>query len=123
MRSSIYLRKLRFHAYHGVLPQEQTVGNDYEMDVEIGYDFTHALRTDDLADTISYADVYLVVAEEMKKPSRLLEHVVGRIARRLLAGYPQIETLDLSLTKLNPPFGADCEGAGVAVHLKNDKTI
>lgn len=123
MRSSIYLRKLRFHAYHGVLPQEQTVGNDYEMDVEIGYDFTHALQTDDLADTISYADVYLVVAEEMKKPSRLLEHVVGRIARRLLAGYPQIETLDLSLTKLNPPFGADCEGAGVAVHLKNDKTI
>ena len=33
----IELKGLRFHAFHGVLPQERTVGGDYEVDISVDY--------------------------------------------------------------------------------------
>ena len=58
----------------------------------------------------------------MAKPSKLLEHVAGRIGDSLFAAYPSIKEIQLSVTKINPPMGADSDGAGVEVVLTNNKT-
>ena len=122
MSSKIYLRNVRFHAFHGVLPQEGIVGNDYLVNLVLDYDFSSAMKTDDLQGTLNYAEVYQKVREEMAVPSKLLEHVAGRIAHRLFSDFPEIQKLQLSITKVNPPRGADSDGAGVEVVLTNDKT-
>lgn len=122
MSSKIYLRNVRFHAFHGVLPQEGIVGNDYLVNLVLDYDFSSAMKTDDLHVTLNYAEVYQKVREEMAVPSKLLEHVAGRIAHRLFSDFPEIQKLQLSITKVNPPMGADSDGAGVEVVLTNDKT-
>ena len=122
MSSKIYLRNVRFHAFHGVLPQEGIVGNDYLVNLVLDYDFSSALKTDDLQGTLNYAEVYQKVREEMAVPSKLLEHVAGRIAHRLFSDFPEIQKLQLSITKVNPPMGADSDGAGVEVVLTNDNT-
>lgn len=122
MSSKIYLRNVRFHAFHGVLLQEGIVGNDYLVNLVLDYDFSSALKTDDLQGTLNYAEVYQKVREEMAVPSKLLEHVAGRIAHRLFSDFPEIQKLQLSITKVNPPMGADSDGAGVEVVLTNDKT-
>ena len=122
MSSKIYLRNVRFHAFHGVLPQEGIVGNDYLVNLVLDYDFSSALKTDDLQGTLNYAEVYQKVREEMAVPSKLLEHVASRIAYRLFSDFPEIQKLQLSITKVNPPMGADSDGAGVEVVLTNDKT-
>lgn len=122
MSSKIYLRNVRFHAFHGVLPQEGIVGNDYLVNLVLNYDFFSAMKTDDLQGTLNYAEVYQKVREEMAVPSKLLEHVAGRIAHRLFSDFPEIQKLQLSITKVNPPMGADSDGAGVEVVLTNDKT-
>ena len=122
MSSKIYLRNVRFHAFHGVLPQEGIVGNDYLVNLVLDYDFSSAMKTDDLQGTLNYAEVYQKVREEMVVPSKLLEHVAGRIAHRLFSDFPEIQKLQLSITKVNPPMGADSDGAGVEVVLTNDKT-
>lgn len=121
--TKIFLRQVRFHAYHGVLEQERRVGNDYVINVVAECDFTHAMLTDELEDTVSYADIYRVVKEEMAIPCKLLEHVAGRIGERLFNEFPSLQSLDISIMKVNPPFGADCEGAGIEVHLMNYKTL
>ena len=59
----------------------------------------------------------------MSRKAKLLEFVAGEIAHELITAYPQIEAIDVKITKLNPPMGADCDGAGVELHLINDKTI
>lgn len=123
MSSKIYLRNVRFHAFHGVLPQEGIVGNDYLVNLVLDYDFSAAIKTDDLQGTLNYAEVYQKVREEMAVPSKLLEHVAGRIAHRLFSDFPEIQKLQLSITKVNPPMGADSDGAGVEVVLTNDKTL
>lgn len=122
MSSKIYLRNVRFHAFHGVLPQEGIVGNDYLVNLVLDYDFSSAMKTDDLQGTLNYAEVYQKVREEMAVPSKLLEHVAGRIAHRLFSDFPEIQKLQLSITKVNPPMGTDSDGAGVEVVLTNDKT-
>ena len=123
MSSKIYLRNVRFHAFHGVLPQEGIVGNDYLVNLVLDYDSSSAMKTDDLQGTLNYAEVYQKVREEMAVPSKLLEHVAGRIAHRLFSDFPEIQKLQLSITKVNPPMGADSDGAGVEVVLTNDKTL
>ena len=118
----ICLRNVRLHAYHGVLEQERCVGNDYILSVRVGYDFSSALTSDDLSDTLNYASLYDFMVREMQEPSQLLEHVAGRIGQSIFKAFPQATSVWLSITKLNPPFGADCEGAGVEINLINDKT-
>lgn len=120
--SYITLRDLRFHAYHGVMAQERRVGNDYLLSLRLGYDVSAAMLSDKVEDTLDYARVYRAVAEEMECPSALLERVVARIGERLFREFPAITSARIHLVKLNPPMGADSEGAGVELYLINDKT-
>lgn len=118
----IFLKDLRFRAFHGVLPQEREVGGDFTVTLRVGYPWQQAMVSDDVADTLDYAAVYAVVKSEMARPSQLLEHVAGRIAQTLFRRFPAVASVDLWLTKVTPPMGADGEGAGVELHLINNKT-
>ena len=118
----IFISKLRFHAYHGVLVQEQTVGNDYQVDLSMKTDISKAVESDNIGDTVNYGEVCEIVKQEMAIHSDLMEHLAGRIARGILQQFPCIRELIIKITKLNPPLMADCEGAGVMIHLINDKT-
>ena len=121
--SYIYLTNLRFHAYHGVLPQERSVGNDYRLDLKMKYNVASAMKSDNVNDTINYAEVYKMICQEMMVPSNLLERVAYRIADRIARRFLVVEAIDIKLCKLNPPMEADCDGAGVELHLINDKTL
>ena len=118
-RSYITLKGLRFRAFHGVLPQERLTGGDFLVTVKMGYPLATAMASDDVADTLNYAALYDLVAQEMAKPSKLLEHVAGRIAKAIEKAFPQVSSIDLKVTKLNPPMGADCEGAEVEIKIGN----
>ena len=114
----IEIKEARFYAFHGVLPQERRVGGWFRVTLRVGYDWSHAAKTDLVADTLSYADLYTLVDREMAVPSQLLEHVAGRIAQSVETHYPDTTSIDLWVTKENPPMGADCQGAGVELHLE-----
>ena len=120
---NIFIDNARFHAYHGVGEQEQIVGGDFTVSVSIEYDFSHAALTDELEDTISYADLYNIICEEMAIPSKLLEHVAGRICRHILHDFPQVTGGIVTITKLNPPLGADCKGMGVQMRVKKKEKM
>ena len=92
------------------------MGGDFLVTLRIGYPWQTAMESDAVADTLDYAAVYRLVSHEMASPSRLLEHVAGRIAKALLRDFPLITSIDLWLTKVTPPMGADCEGASVEIH-------
>lgn len=121
LSSSILLPHMQFHAYHGVLPQERLVGAQFTVSLEVKVRFDEALLTDRLEGTVSYADIHQAVKEEMATPSALLEHVAGRIARRLFHDFPTIESLKLELMKQNPPMGADIPAAGVRLEAHQDQ--
>lgn len=115
----ISLRNVRFHAFHGVLPQERQVGGDFLVTIRVGYPLERAMETDHVGDTLDYSALYALVEKEMAESSKLLEYVAGRIVKAVTASFPEVTSVDLELTKLNPPMGADCDGAAVEVHFKN----
>ena len=104
----IELRGLTFFAYHGVLPEERQKGNTFVVDLTLEADITRAVCTDELSDTINYAEAYEVARREMSVSSLLLEHVCGRIASALLDAFSALQRVRVCVTKKNPPI----EGAG-----------
>lgn len=120
--TQISLDNVRLYAYHGVMEQERRVGGWYTLTVVIDYPFLTALDSDNVADTLNYAEVLDIVKQEMAVPSNLIEHVAGRICRRLIAVYNNINKVSVRLTKDNPPMSANCDGASVLLCVTNDKT-
>lgn len=115
MKSYILLENLTFYANHGVFPQETVVGNLYTVNLKIEIDLEKSSRTDDLEDTVSYAEIYEQVKHEMMIPSKLLEHVAGRILRNLKSNFPLIETVEIKVSKRNPPMGGQLDCASVVL--------
>lgn len=115
--STIFVNDIQLHAYHGVMPQEQLTGNDYLVSVSAQYPIDKAITTDDVQHTLNYAMVYDIVKEEMSISSKLVEHVAGRIAQHLMKQFADISAVQVRVTKLNPPMGAQCAGAGVEVEM------
>ena len=118
--STISIEQLRIHAFHGVMEQERNVGDDFVVSLHIHYNISKAMCTDDLADTLDYGKLCQLVKAEMAIPSKLLEHVAGRICKAIFAHFPQTIAINLKLTKQNPPMGADCQGASIEIHVTND---
>lgn len=113
METYILLENLRLYAYHGVGEQERIVGNHYLINLKVKVDITSAVKSDNLTDTISYADVFEIVKKEMAISSQLLEHVAGRIVSALRKEYSQIEDIEIKISKNNPPMGADLDFASI----------
>ncbi len=111
--TKIIFENLKIYAYHGVLAEEKIIGTYYLINAEIHADLWKASETDDLNDTVNYAEINKVIHEEMEIPSKLLEHVIGRIFKRLQETFPQIISAKIKLTKTNPPMKGEMHGVSV----------
>lgn len=114
----IYISDMRLHAFHGVLPQEREVGNDYIINMVVDYPITTACSTDNVADTMSYADSAEIIKREMAVQSNLLEHVAQRVCTAILQAFPLAESVEVDIKKIAPPMSVDCSGAGVRLCMK-----
>lgn len=105
----IAINGLKIFARHGVYEQERRVGNDFEVTLRLDVPSSDAaMDTDNLCDTINYAEAVGIIKDEMSMPSRLLEHVAGRIRCRLEQAYHgKIAGGELTVAKLTPPIPAE----------------
>ncbi|MDR1331152.1 MAG: dihydroneopterin aldolase [Tannerella sp.] len=116
MNVHVELETMKFHAFHGVSPQERAVGNDFTVDLAyVAAGTERALLSDDIRDAVSYADVFDTVRTEMNKPSQLLEHLAGRILAALKSRFPRLTYIKIKVSKLNPPLGGEVRSASVTL--------
>ncbi|WP_312345631.1 dihydroneopterin aldolase [Chryseobacterium binzhouense] len=113
MMSKIYLEDVKIYAYHGVLPEENIIGTYYILNLEIHTDLWIAAESDDLNDTISYAEINEIIHDEMKINSKLLEHVAGRIITKIREKFDQVSYIKLKITKTSPPMKGEMKGASI----------
>ena len=84
VNDSIRILGLRYNVCHGVFPEEKTLAQPFEIDVEISSDLSTASKSDRLKDTINYSRVVTTVSEVMNgPPCRLLERLAGEIIEKL----------------------------------------
>ena len=84
----IHLRGLEFYAYHGVLPEEQVLGQRFLIDMDLFSDLSQAGVSDKVGDTIHYGEVYQVIKTCVTGDRhQLLEHLAEDIAQRVLGQF------------------------------------
>lgn len=119
--SKIIIENLKIFAKHGVLPEENAIGTYYLINAEINANLWKASETDDLEDTINYALINDIIHQEMAIPSKLLEHIIGRIFTRLENQFPQITSMKIKLTKTNPPMTGEMHGVSIEMEKKMER--
>ena len=119
LQTYIRIEKLKIRAFHGVLDQERRTGGDFIVSLRIGYPWQQAMESDDVSDTLSYAELANIVRQEMAVSSKLLENVAQRICNAVIREYPETESVSIDIKKIAPPMSADCDGAGVRITIYN----
>lgn len=107
-----------FYGHHGVMQEEHRVGGRYEVDVSVGLDFEDAALHDDLDRTVNYEQVYEFVRRLVTENNfYLIEKLAYRIAHTVLDAYPDVESIEVTVRKPNPPVGGPCDRAEATYRL------
>ena len=107
----ISLRGLTFFGRHGVNPEETSLGQRFGIDVTFWLDLAKAAASDRIEDTVSYSAIFKLIRTEVEGvPSKLLEHLAGRLVDRIVAQDNRILKVSVTVTKLNPPLGGSVTG-------------
>ncbi len=103
MHAKIFIQGVRYYAYHGVLPEEQQLGQEFmislELDVEL---LSHG--QDRLEETVDYRRAVEVVRQVMEGERRLLlETLAGEITDKLL-NLSRVHAAKVRVSKPHPPI-------------------
>jgi dihydroneopterin aldolase len=110
---SVYLKNVRFFAYHGLYPEEAVKGNTFEVNLIIRY--SNLERILSIEDTIDYVAVFEIVKRQMDIRRALIENLIESILDELKASFPAIVEIEIDIQKLNPPVEGLNGGVGVAI--------
>ena len=113
----IRLNQIKLHANHGCLYEEELIGGNYEVDVEMHTDFQEAAENDILSKTIDYVTVNKIVEEEMAIRSKLIEQVAWRIGKRMKDELPSLEKAIVTVKKMNPPINGNVRDVSVTISI------
>ena len=111
---TIKIEGIECYAYHGCLEEEAKIGGPFSVDVILNLDLTKAIATDDLSQTADYVIIHNIVREQMNIRSKLIEHVAGRILQQLKSQNSNA-TIEVTVTKFNPPVNGQIKNASVIV--------
>ncbi|WP_068777639.1 dihydroneopterin aldolase [Paenibacillus sp. FJAT-26967] len=110
------LTRMQFYGYHGVYAEENKLGQRYYVDVEMCLPLDKPGRTDNIDDSINYADAYAVIKEVVEKRTfKLIEALAEQVASSLLETYTSIDEVTVRVIKPHPPFDIHFEGVTVEI--------
>jgi 7,8-dihydroneopterin aldolase/epimerase/oxygenase len=116
MTDTIFITGLVLHAYHGVGEDEGRIGQQFLVDLTMTLDLAGAAHSDKLADTISYSDIVEVASAAFRaRRYRLVEAAAGAVADAVLAQFPRITKLRVTVHKPHAPIAAVFEDVGVTL--------
>lgn len=121
MMGKVILKDIRIYAFHGCMEEEELIGSDYIVNLEVETDMHQPAYSDLLVDAVDYVQLNAIVKEEMLIRSRLLEHIAQRIIDRILKQFPMVKNVEVKVAKQNPPIGGDVKEVCVCIKGLNTK--
>ncbi|WP_274365928.1 dihydroneopterin aldolase [Paenibacillus thermotolerans] len=110
------LDRIQLYGRHGVFSEENKLGQRFYVSLELRIDLSKAGRTDDLEETINYAELYQTVKAVVEGPPlKLIEALAETIASRLLDAYAKIHEVTVKVTKPHPPFDIVFDGVTIEI--------
>lgn len=116
MSDTIFIRGVSIHAHHGILDYEGDVGQRFVIDLELSADLAEASRSDRLSDTVSYANVVATATSAFKDANyKLVERAAGAVADAVLADFPKVRAVKVTVHKPHAPIAAIFDDVGVTI--------
>lgn len=117
---TIHLTGIRAYGYTGALPEENTLGQWFEVDITLTLDLSQASQSDRLADTHDYRTVIASTQAIIRHQTfTLIERLAGAIATAALDSDDRLQQVRVRVTKPTPPI-PDYSGQ-VAVELTRQR--
>ncbi|MCC9144179.1 MULTISPECIES: dihydroneopterin aldolase [unclassified Arthrobacter] len=116
-RDRITLSGITATGFHGVFPEERRDGQPFVVDLVLFTDLGPAAATDDLTLTAHYGEVAERVVQAITgEPLNLIEALAGRIADAVLAGFPVLTAVEVTVHKPKAPITVEFGDVAVTIH-------
>jgi len=115
----ILMNNMIFYGFHGVLPEEKKVKQKFIINIELYLNLEKACKSDDVIDTVSYADVFSdvkVIVEDNKFD--LIEHLAYEISKKILKNHDKVMEVMVQVLKPNAPVDGKFDNFGVEIWRK-----
>lgn len=117
----IDLKGCAFFAYHGVLPEEERLGQRFLIDVRLTVEDRGALAEDRLDESVHYGEAFGEIEKVVTQTRRrLIETLANDIATALCARWPTIRHAVVTVHKPSAPIAGILDDVAVTVALENE---
>lgn len=117
----IIMKNMGFFGYHGVMSEEETLGQKFFIDVTLFLDTKDAGLSDSVNKTVSYAEAFQVVQEHAEvKRYKLLEALAEQVAKDLLQQYGSLFSVEVEVRKPEAPVPGMFDYMGVHITRSRD---
>lgn len=111
------LNNMQFYGYHGLFPEENRLGQRFNVDVELFLDLKKPGKTDEMTDSVDYGHAYelakQIVEGEVKK---MIEAVAESLAEKLLVSFGLLQACTVRVTKPDPPIPGHYQSVAVEIY-------
>jgi 7,8-dihydroneopterin aldolase/epimerase/oxygenase len=114
MESRIFINDYVCYSYHGFLPQEQQLGQEFRVSLELGFDLPEKVE-DRLEQTVDYRRAVEAVQQVMTGPPHLLLETLAAGIVQLLLEIPGVNEAKVTVCKPNPPIPGVQGGVSVEI--------
>lgn len=112
----IKIQNLEVFGKHGVLKEENILGQKFLLNATLYTDVRKAGKTDELTDSIHYGDVCQLMTEFMKNHTyKLIESAAEHLAEEMLLEIEHLRALDLEIKKPWAPIGLPIETVSIEI--------
>ncbi|SHK07180.1 dihydroneopterin aldolase [Tepidibacter formicigenes] len=118
----IILNNLGFYGYHGVFKEENVLGQKFFIDIELYLDLKKAGQTDDVNESVSYAQVYDLVKNICENEKyNLLEALCENISKQIFNEFNLVKEIMVRVKKPEAPVNGMFDYFGVEIRRKRDE--
>ena len=122
MKTVLFIDNLEVFANHGLFEEENKLGQKFIFDIECELNYKEAMISDEMTDSISYADIAEVVVKTATTNTfNLLERLAGEILKNIFTEFSQIENINLKINKPGAPIKYHFEKCGVEVKVSREE--
>ena len=112
----LHIENLRLYGYHGVLPEETRLGQQFVLSLDLFLDAGPAGLRDDLTLSVDYGAVCHFVQQVFTEQAyQTLEACGENLCRRLLLQFPRLSGVGLELKKPAAPIGTSQDYASLSL--------
>ncbi|MGN0807662.1 MAG: 2-amino-4-hydroxy-6-hydroxymethyldihydropteridine diphosphokinase [Candidatus Coproplasma sp.] len=122
--SVINIKGIKVSACHGVLESEKCDPQPFVFDVAIDCDITAASVSDDVCDTVNYAEVCTLVVDFCKKNCfNLIERLAFGASKEIIKAFPKIKAVEVTVHKPHAPIPHPFEDVFVTARVERNEVI